>query len=104
VIRWVPFEVPVLSFILNVVMFVPFGMLVPLLWPRAGSVRRVAAWALCASACIELTQFVLGLTLASRRIVDVNDLIANTAGALLGLLVLRMAVRRRRYEDVQARM
>jgi glycopeptide antibiotics resistance protein len=104
VIRWVPFEVPVLSFILNVVMFVPFGVLVPLLWPPAGSVRRLAAWALCASAGIELTQFVLWLTLGSRRTVDVNDLIANTAGALLGLLVLRMAARRRRYEDVQARM
>jgi len=92
VLRLVPFVVPPLSFVLNVVMFVPFGVLVPLLWPRADAVWRLAGWAVCASAGIELTQFVLWVTLGSHRMVDVNDLIANTAGALVGLLILRRAV------------
>jgi glycopeptide antibiotics resistance protein len=35
---------------------------------------------------------VLWVTLGSRRTVDINDLISNTAGAVLGLLLLRMAV------------
>jgi glycopeptide antibiotics resistance protein len=95
VVQWVPFEVEALSFWLNVLMFVPLGVLLPLIWPRAGSVRRLAGWAACASGAIELVQFVLWLTLSSRRTVDLNDLIANTAGALLGLLLLRMATARR---------
>jgi glycopeptide antibiotics resistance protein len=104
VIQLIPFQVPPLSFVLNVVMFVPFGVLVPLLRPRAGSVRRLAAWALGASAAIELTQLVLWLALGSRRTADVNDLIANVAGGLLGLLALRTVARRRSYDDLQARM
>jgi glycopeptide antibiotics resistance protein len=92
VFRLIPFVVPPLSFVLNVVMFVPFGVLVPLLWPRADSVGRLAGSAVCASAGIELTQFVLWVTLGSHRMVDVNDLIANTAGALVGLLILRRGV------------
>ncbi len=92
VIHWVPFDVDGPSFVLNVIMFVPFGVLLPLLRRSADAVGRMAATAVCASAAIEIAQFVIGLTLGSRRTVDVNDLIANTAGALLGLLVLRLAV------------
>ena len=92
VIHWIPFVVDAPSFVLNIVMFVPFGVLVPLLWHRFDSWRRLAGCAVAASATIELTQFVLGVTLGSRRTVDINDLISNTAGALLGLLMLRLAV------------
>ena len=92
VLRWIPFRVDELSFALNVVMFLPFGVLLPLLRSGADSVRGMLVRAVCASAGIELTQFVLGLTLGSRRTVDINDLIANGAGGLLGLLVLRLAI------------
>jgi glycopeptide antibiotics resistance protein len=95
VVEWIPFDVPPLSFVLNVVMFVPLGVLAPLLWPRFGSMRRLAVLAVCASAGIELAQLLLWVTVGSRRTVDVNDLIANTAGALLGLLVLRLVASRR---------
>jgi glycopeptide antibiotics resistance protein len=91
VIHWIPFYVDGASMVLNVIMFIPFGVLLPLLWPRTGTMRGVALPALCTSTTIELTQLVIGLTLYSRRTVDVNDLIANTAGAVLGLVMLRLA-------------
>lgn len=91
-IHLIPGDVDGPSFVLNVIMFIPFGVLLPLLRPRLDAVRRLAAHAAAASLTIELTQFALGMTLGSRRTVDVNDLIANTAGALLGLLILRLAV------------
>jgi glycopeptide antibiotics resistance protein len=97
VLRYVPFDVDWPSFVLNVIMFIPLGVLLPLLRPSMDSVRRIAGVALAASATIELIQFVLGITLGSRRTVDVNDLIANTAGAVLGLLILRLAVPSRRH-------
>ena len=102
VIHWIPLDVPPVSFVLNVIMFVPLGLLVPLLWPGTGSVRRLLGLALALSGGIEATQFVLWVTLGNYRTVDVNDLIANTAGALLGLLVLRRV--RADHEAVQARM
>jgi glycopeptide antibiotics resistance protein len=92
VFHWVPFEVDAPSFVGNVIMFVPLGVLAPLLWPVVDSLRRMTGYAACASAAIEVTQFLLGVTLGSRRTVDVNDLIANTAGALVGLLILRLAL------------
>jgi glycopeptide antibiotics resistance protein len=91
-IHWIPFLVDAPSFALNVIMFVPFGVLVPVLWPRLDAASRLAGRALAVSTVIELTQLVLGVTLGSRRTVDVNDLIANTAGGLLGLLILRLAL------------
>jgi glycopeptide antibiotics resistance protein len=92
VLRWIPFEVDAPSFILNIIMFVPLGVLLPMLRPTLDAMRRLGLVAVSASLAIEVTQFVLGITVGSRRTVDVNDLIANTAGALLGLLILRLAV------------
>jgi hypothetical protein len=91
VVQLIPLHVPPVSFALNIVMFVPFGLLVPLLLARAGGIGRVAALSLAASAAIELTQLVLWLTVGNHRTVDVNDLIANTAGGVLGLLAMRFA-------------
>lgn len=97
IFHWIPGDVDAPSFVLNVLMFVPFGVLLPLLRPALDGYRRIALGALLTSAGIELIQLMLGLTLGSRRTVDVNDLIANTAGALLGLLVLRLAVPERAH-------
>jgi glycopeptide antibiotics resistance protein len=91
VIHWIPFYVDGASMVLNVIMTIPIGILLPLLWPRTGTIRGVAVPAFCVSASIELIQLIIGLTVYSRRTVDINDLIANTAGAVLGLLMLRLA-------------
>ncbi|MFI7601048.1 VanZ family protein [Actinoplanes sp. NPDC049681] len=91
-VHWIPGDVDAPSFTLNVIMFIPFGVLLPLLWPATDGLRAIGLRALAASAAIESVQLVLGLTLGSRRTIDVNDLIANTAGALAGLLILRLAV------------
>lgn len=96
VVELVPFHVPPVSFVLNIAMFVPFGVLVPLLWARAGSVARIAGLALAASTVIELTQLAWWVTVGNHRTVDINDLMANTAGGVLGLIVLRVALAWRR--------
>ena len=92
VVHPVPFRVDAVSFVLNVVMMIPFGVLLPLLRRRTDSPPRIALCAALTSLSIESVQFLVGLLLNSRRTVDVNDLIANTAGAVLGLALLRLAV------------
>jgi glycopeptide antibiotics resistance protein len=100
VIQWVPFQVPVWSFALNVLLFVPLGILVPLLWARLATAGRIALVGFGVSAAVELTQLALWVSLGNRRTVDINDLIANTAGAVLGLVLLRLMT----YRRSQARM
>jgi len=92
VLRLVPFVVPPADFVLNVVMFLPFGVLVPLLWPAAGTRRRIAGWGLAASAVIEFSQLGMWIALGNSRMFDVNDLMSNTTGAVLGLMLLRRFV------------
>jgi hypothetical protein len=73
---------------LNVVLFVPLGLIGWLLWPRL----QVLAWAaigLAFSAFLESTQ---ALFLPGRT-PSVSDLVANTSGAVLGALVLRLSAR-----------
>lgn len=88
-IHWIPFWVDATSMTLNIVMFVPFGILVPLLWRWAAPARRLGWLAFSTSLSIELTQLIFLITLDVPRTVDVNDLIANTGGALIGLWLLR---------------
>ncbi|WP_281285305.1 VanZ family protein [Cellulomonas xylanilytica] len=84
----VPLTYPVLEAVANVVMFVPFGVLVGLLVRRAWV---VVALATTTSAAIELNQL---LFLAS-RVATVQDVVLNTLGAVVGLGMLRVLARRR---------
>ncbi len=65
----------------NVVIFAPLGFLPPLLWPRWRKGRSILL-GVGVSAFIELVQPLVGRTR------DVDDLILNTLGALLGWLIL----------------
>jgi len=80
------------TFVLNIVMMVPLGLLLPLLVPVRG-VRHVATVALGASATIEVLQYVSDVVLSTGRTADVNDLFANVLGGVLGYLVWRLLAR-----------
>lgn len=70
---------PLEDCILNIVLFIPFGFLLPFLWKK-GSWWRVLLVGLLASITIELLQYTFHLGCC-----DVDDLIHNSAGTLLGL-------------------
>lgn len=68
----------------NVLLFVPFGFLLPLLVPRLNRFWRVVSLGAATSLCIEATQVAMpGIHRA-----DVNDLILNTVGVGSGWLLL----------------
>ena len=52
-------------------------------------VRQVALTGVALSAAIEMTQFLSDVLVSGGRTADVNDLPANTIGAVLGYLVYR---------------
>jgi len=82
------------GFVLNVVMMVPLGVFAALLWPKPLTIKQVALVGLVASAFIEITQVVLYAIFDSGRSADVNDLIANTLGCVLGYLATTRVLRR----------
>lgn len=72
------------NMLLNTLLFLPLGFLLPALWEGARSFQRVFLFGVCLSLGIELLQ------LLNLRLTDADDLIANTAGALLGYLLFRV--------------
>jgi glycopeptide antibiotics resistance protein len=76
------------TFVLNIVMTLPLGARLPLL-VRVRSTAAVALVGLLVSATIEVGQGVGDVLLGMTRTVDVNDLIANVTGTVLGLVVFR---------------
>ena len=67
----------------NVVAFIPLGLLLPLLRPGGKAPWRVVALSLSLSGTIEASQYLSG-----RRVADVDDLLLNAAGGLLGYAAL----------------
>lgn len=68
----------------NVLLGVPFGVLVPVLAPRARRMLPVLALTALVMLMVELAQGAL----VTGRAFDIDDVILNTAGALLGWLLL----------------
>ena len=64
--------------VLNVLLFIPFGFFLPLMYRKYDRIRRIAFTGLLLSFAIEFIQ------MFGRGATDINDLITNTAGACLG--------------------
>ncbi|GAA2723439.1 VanZ family protein [Actinocorallia aurantiaca] len=91
-VNFIPLLTVDLSFVPNVVMLVPLGFLIPLM-SAPSSLKRIAGLAFLASLAIETAQLLSYLLFNNGRSVDVNDLIANTLGGVLGYLAFRLAAR-----------
>jgi glycopeptide antibiotics resistance protein len=80
----------VVNFVGNIVAFIPIGLIPPLARPRQATARHAALFSLSLSAIIEVAQYASG-----RRVADVDDLILNTLGGLLGYFLLGWLIGRR---------
>jgi len=69
---------------LNIVLFIPFGFFLPALWRQFFSFKNTLITALCFTTFIEITQ------LFCNRLTDVNDILMNTLGAVIGFCILRL--------------
>lgn len=68
----------------NIVLGIPFGVLLPVLVPRARGLLRVAAVTALVMLLVELVQGAL----VTGRAFDIDDVLLNTTGAFLGYLVI----------------
>lgn len=81
--NFVPFDSLGLGFFLNIIMCMPLGFLLPLLWKKSRNFARTALTGAGLSLLIEITQ------IFNFRATDVDDLMANTLGTFLGYLIWR---------------
>ena len=81
-INLVPFNSSgVITYILNIIMFMPLGFLLPLIWDQFRSLRKVFFVGLFFSLAIEFCQ------LFNHRATDIDDLMMNSLGAVFGYLI-----------------
>lgn len=73
----------------NIVSFIPFGFLLPIIAGRPKKLPVIMLCALGLSLAIELCQFVFGTGVS-----ELDDLILNTLGTAVGFLLLKAYIRR----------
>lgn len=79
-------EIDVVAYVLNILLFIPFGIFVPFLWDKQKQLWRTLSASLTFSLLIELSQ------LWNNRSTDIDDLLMNTLGGCIGF-VLYQAIR-----------
>ena len=69
----------------------PFGFLICVLFKKCRNIKAAFISGVCFSLIIELSQFIISLFLGyTYKITDIDDLILNTIGALLGFFIYKL--------------
>ncbi|MEU6973072.1 VanZ family protein [Kitasatospora aureofaciens] len=102
-INFVPLVTADMTAVPNILMFVPLGVMLPLLTRVSSTVRAVGVSAL-ASLCIESTQLLSYVLFNNGRAVDINDLLANTLGGLFGYLLMCLILGRPSARELLRRL
>lgn len=76
------------SFILNILLFIPFGFLCPLISRTLERARNIFLIGFSLSFLIEISQL-----FTVYRVTDINDILTNIAGTLIGYLCFRLAAK-----------
>lgn len=84
----------------NILLTVPFGLGVSLFSPMPG--RRIIGWALAAGLTLEGIQFLIMVGIGpNTRAVDINDVLLNALGVLVGYAIYRAAAFGSRWVKVK---
>lgn len=73
----------------NIAIFVPFGVLIPLIYKDIRNLKKVALLSASFSLLIEIIQFFVG------RSVDIDDLLLNTLGGIVGYLIYKYLIKKK---------
>ncbi len=94
-INFIPvLTIDIQTFVLNIIMFMPLGVYLPLLNKKYASIKKVAYFGFLLSLTIEICQMIIRMICGNGRSTDINDLIANNVGALLGYVVINGLLKR----------
>jgi len=71
-------------YIENILLFIPLGFTLPFIWKKYEVLWKTALSGMMFSLIIELSQ------LFNRRVTDIDDLLMNTLGAIIGWVIFRL--------------
>lgn len=76
----------------NLILLMPIGFIVPVLWKKVNSLKDIVIVGFIVSLSIELLQLLENfLSIGFFRVVDVDDLILNVLGGILGYMAYKLA-------------
>ena len=81
--NWNPLAGLGMGFVLNIIMFLPLGLLIPCIWKQCRNITNVTVTGFLLSLTIEISQ------IFNARATDIDDLLANTIGVCAGYLIWR---------------
>ncbi|ACA54517.1 VanZ family protein [Clostridium botulinum] len=74
----------IMPYVFNIIMTIPLGFLLPLIWKQFRTIKKVALSGFLLSLCIELSQL-----FTQSRTTTTDDLIMNTLGAIIGYFIFK---------------
>ena len=86
---WLSIDSNFQNIIGNIILFLPLGMFLPWLSNKYRSIRKVVIFSCFCSMSIELTQLI-SRHFEIYRTVDIDDVILNTSGAMVGYLLFAL--------------
>ena len=96
-INFLPFskDIDTLAYLQNVLLFMPLGFLIPLIWQHIRKLKYAVFFGSSFSLLIEISQ------LFNNRRTDIDDWMLNTVGALLGYAVFKAITRVAKWDAIQ---
>lgn len=76
-----------MGYILNIILFIPLGFFLPILYKKYRNFKEVTRLGFLISLFIEIMQ------LFSHRATDIDDLITNTFGTIIGYLIFKIFIK-----------
>lgn len=78
----------------NVLLLMPLGVMLPMLWRKFQGARKTVVFAFCLSLSIEIIQLLSSYIGNVGRAFDIDDIILNTIGAWLGFILYDKFIRK----------
>ena len=83
----------------NLVLFIPFGIFLPLLFSACRSIKKLMLISFCCSFSIEMIQLIL-IQFGTYRTADIDDILLNTLGAMLGFWLISTLNEKKSYYSI----
>lgn len=85
-INLIPFsnDIDIIAYLLNIVLFIPLGSLVPIIWSKINTVLKIFGTSILFSFLIEISQ------LLNNRRTDIDDILLNVLGAIIGFVFYKL--------------
>lgn len=75
----------------NIILFIPMWFFIPLIWKSKSHFKKALLIGILCSICIELLQYIISLLLGfSYKITDVDDILLNTLGFVIGFFLCKL--------------